>query len=102
MSAEELLLQWPKGPDGEPEEAVLLETEGDFAGFAGIHCSMLESFGIPYLTSRSGLGQIGFIYGGFSPEGIRIYVPISLLETAQTLLTAAGEPAGEENKEEVL
>ena len=102
MSAEELLFQRPKGPGGAPEEAVLPGTWRDFAGFAGIHRSMLESFGIPYLTSRSGPGQIGFVYGGFSPEGVRVYVPRSLRETAETLLTAAGRPAGEENKEEVL
>ena len=49
---------------------------------------MLESFGIPYLTRRTGQGQIGFLYGGFSPEGIRIYVPASRLEEARELLAA--------------
>lgn len=102
ISAEELLFRCPKGPGGAPEEAVLLEAWGDFASFAGIHRSMLESFGIPYLTSRSGPGQIGFAYVGFPPEGVRVYVPRPLRETAETLLTAAGRPAGEENKEEVL
>ena len=47
MSAEELLFQRPKGPVRAPEEAVLPGTWGDFTGFAGIHRSMLESFGIP-------------------------------------------------------
>jgi hypothetical protein len=90
-----LLENWPKGPDGEPERAVLLENAGDFAAFGGLICSMLESFGIPYLTRRTGQGQIGFLYGGFSPEGIRIYVPASRLEEARELLAA-------ENGEEEL
>ena len=88
MLEKELLDRWPKGPDGKPEQAVLMETAGDFAAFGGLTCSMLESFGIPYLTKRTGQGQIGFLYGGFSPEGIQIYVPASRLEEAKELLAA--------------
>ena len=86
--SEELLKQWPQSPDGEPEKAVLLELAGDFAAYGGLTCSMLESFGIPYLTKRSGQGQIGFLYGGFSPEGVKLYVPASRLEEARQLLAA--------------
>ena len=59
-----------------------------FAAFGGLTCSMLESFGIPYLLKRSGQGQIGFLYGGFSPEGVKIYVPASRLAEARALLEA--------------
>ena len=86
--AENDLTLWPKGPDGEPERAALLENAGDFAAFGGLTCSMLESFGIPYLLKRSGQGQIGFLYGGFSPEGVKIYVPASQLAEARALLEA--------------
>lgn len=85
---DELLKQWPKTPDGEPEKAELLELAGDFAAYGGLTCSLLESFGIPYLTKRSGQGQIGFLYGGFSPEGVKLYVPASRLEEARELLAA--------------
>ncbi len=86
--SEELLKQWPHGPDGEPEKPALLELAGDFAAYGGLTCSMLESFGIPYLAKRSGQGQIGFLYGGFSPEGVKLYVPASRLEEARELLAA--------------
>ncbi len=86
--SDERLKNWPKGADGEPEEAALLENAGDFAAFGGLTCSMLRSFGIPYLTRRSAQGQIGFLYGGFSPEGVKIYVPASRLEEAKELLSA--------------
>ena len=88
-----LLYQWPKGPDGTPDEAVFLLREGDFASCAGVTLSLLESCGIPYLTRRSGAGQIGFIYGGFSQEGVDIYIPASRLEEARQLLTTAAEDA---------
>lgn len=97
---EELLKQWPKNADGEPEEAVLLENAGDFAAYGGLTCSLLESFGIPYLVKRSGQGQIGFLYGGFSPEGVKLYVPASRLEEARELLAAPPVPEGEEEPEE--
>ena len=89
----QLLDQWPKGPDGAPEEAVLLLRDGDYASYAGITLSLLESCGIPCLTRRSGTGQIGFIYGGFSQEGVDIYVPASRLEEARQLLTTTADDA---------
>jgi len=95
---DELLKAWPKGPGGEPEKAVLLENAGDFAAYGGLTCSVLEAFGIPYLTKRSGQGQIGFLYGGFSPEGVKVYVPASRLEEARELLNA--QPILEETPEE--
>ncbi len=98
--SEELLKQWPHGPDGEPEKAELLELAGDFAAYGGLTCSLLESFGIPYLTKRSGQGQIGFLYGGFSPEGVKLYVPASRLEEARELLSAPPLPEEELFSEE--
>lgn len=98
--SDELLKQWPQGPDGEPEQAELLELAGDFAAYGGLTCSLLESFGIPYLTKRSGQGQIGFLYGGFSPEGVKLYVPASRLEEARALLAAPPLPEEELETEE--
>lgn len=98
MEEKDLLKAWPKGPDGEPEKAALLENAGDFAAYGGLTCSMLESFGIPYLTKRSGQGQIGFLYGGFSPEGVKIYVPASRLEEAKELLAAESLEESEEDR----
>ena len=65
MAESGLLETWPKGPDGEPERAVLLENAGDFAAFGGLICSMLESFGIPYLTRR----RSDFSTAVFLPRG---------------------------------
>ncbi len=99
---EELLLHWPKGPDGAPEEAVLLKRDCDLSGWGNITCSILMAYGIPYYTKRPGSGEMMFIRGGFAPEGIDIYVPASLSEQAQTLLNAPAEFAEEEYEEETI
>lgn len=95
----DLLARWPHSADGEPEPPALLRLEADFSGYRDIVCSMLDSFGIPYFTNRPGIGDLLFIRGGFSPEGIEIFVPASRLEEATSLLNTAGEPA-EENIEQ--
>ena len=97
---EERLKNWPVGSDGRPETAAFLGTEGDFAAYAGIVCSLLESCGIPYLTRRSAMQQLGAVYGGFSPVGIDIYVPASCLEQAKMVLKQAADSAANEDKEE--
>ncbi len=97
MTQEELLERWPKGPDGEPEQAVKLESQADFAAYSGIHCSILEAYGIPFLARRSGTGELGLLYGGWSTDGVELFVPASLLEEARQLLTAPAEdPAADE------
>ena len=88
-----LLQQWPADADGTPEEAVLLVRDGDFLSHAGITLSLLEACGIPYLTRRSGTGQINFLYGGFSQQGLEILVPLSRLEEARQLLTTTADDA---------
>ena len=79
---------WPLTPDGGPEKAVPLELAADFPAYAGILLTQLEAFGIPFLTDRPGLGELGFLYGGFSPTGIQVYVPESRLDEAKAILLA--------------
>lgn len=80
---------WPVGPDGQPEKAVLLDCEADFAAFGGITLSKLEAFGIPVFTNRPDLGEMSFLYGGSSITGIQFFVPESRLQEAKELLVPA-------------
>ena len=100
MDYKELLATWPQDASGQPEKAVLLKTEADFPAFGGLCLSMLDSFGIPYLTDRPGVGEVANIQGGFSPEGVRIYVPLSRFAEAKELLNAPAVLAGEDFEEE--
>ena len=63
MDYKELLATWPQDASGQPEKAVLLKTEADFPAFGGLCLSMLDSFGIPYLTDRPGVGEVANIQG---------------------------------------
>lgn len=79
---------WPQNPDGTPEKAAPLELTADFPAYGGILLTQLEAFGIPFFTNRPGLGELGFLYGGFSPTGIQFFVPESRLEEAKAILLA--------------
>lgn len=85
------LERWPKDSGGMPEEAALLCTAVDIPGDLTVFCSMLESFGIPYLGKRQGAAQYINILFGRSIDGVEIYVPASRLEEAKELLDAPPE-----------
>ncbi|HWS43754.1 MAG TPA: hypothetical protein VN421_11775 [Pseudoflavonifractor sp.] len=91
-------VSWPMLPDGEPEAPALLESDADFASFSGITISLLESCGIPVLTDLSATGLSNRVYGGFSLDGVSLWVPESRLEEAKAILLAP--PVGGENDEE--
>ena len=93
---------WPMDENGEPEEEVLLCNENDIASESGVCTTFLESCGIPYLARRPSAGEIGFLYGGFSPAGINIYVPASMLEQARDLINGDEEYITYEDDEEDL
>ena len=92
---------WPIDDNGEPEEEALLGNENDLASGVGVCTSFLESCGIPYLARRPSEGQVGFLYGGFSPVGVNIYVPASMLEHARDLINGAEHVTYEEDEEDL-
>lgn len=85
---------WPVGPDGEPEEPVLLQCAADFESYAGLTISRLEAYGIPVLTRYPDGGQLGKVVLGFSGYGVDLFVPQSRLAQAKELLIPA--EAGED------
>ncbi len=88
----DLLQNWPMGPQGEPEKGALLLSGSDVPGDVSILCSMLTSFGIPYLAKRPGLGgYLNLMLGRAVTAGIELYVPVSYLEQARALLEAPAE-----------
>lgn len=87
----ELHRAWPLLADGSPEPPVLLETGGDFAGMSGITLSLLDSCGIPVRTDLSATGAANRICGGFSLDGVSLWVPASRVEEAKAILLAPPE-----------
>jgi len=79
------LEHWPKDGGGTPEEASLLCTEPDAVCGVPLLCSMLESFGIPFMTGCYASGKQA------NTAGVDFYVPASRLEEAKELLDAPPE-----------
>ena len=84
---------WPKGPDGKPEEAALLiAAQSELGGGADVLVSMLAGFGIPAFKS----GTLGKVIFGFAGRGVDLYVPQSRLEEARALLDHPAQSGDEE------
>ena len=85
-----LLERWPKDERGEPEEPVLLTTAINLNLFDEMTINMLEAYGIPCLKRYPGDGSFGKVVLGMSGQGTEIYVPKSMLEDAQALVSGVG------------
>ncbi|MBO5496776.1 MAG: hypothetical protein J5967_05170 [Oscillospiraceae bacterium] len=85
-----LLERWPKDATGEPEEPVLLTTAINLNLFDEMTVNMLEAYGIPCLKRYPGDGSFGKVVLGMSGQGTEIYVPKSMLEDAQALVSGVG------------
>ena len=82
---------WPNRADGRPVPPAFLIhlSETDFEG--QIVTSMLLSNGIPVVGQFPNNGEFGRVIMGMSGTGRDIFVPETMLEDAQGLLTASFE-----------
>lgn len=80
--------RWPKGPDGEPEQAAKLAIQWELDSQADITLSLLESCEIPAFK----VGTQGKVLFGFAGLGVDVCVPASRLEEARSLLEAGQVP----------
>ena len=84
---------WPRTPSGDTEEPVYLTHCGPLDFEAEALQSMLEAFDIPSIRCLPGDGAFGEVILGVSGNGVDIFVPKSMLETAQELMK--GDPEDE-------
>ena len=82
------LPDWPVGPDGLREKAVLLHRTPDNVTDAEMTISLLAAYGIPCFKYHEKDGAAGKVVSGFSIFGAGLYVPESRLEEAAALLEA--------------
>lgn len=85
------LARWPKQENGEPEAPAFLARVSEADGEAEMLCAMLRSYDIPTLRNYEGEGTLGKVVLGMSGSGVSLYVPASLLEDAQALITPIDE-----------
>jgi len=81
----ELYERWPKDENGEPEEPVRLGTLINLNMIDELTVNMLEAYGIPCVRDYPGNGSFGRVIMGTSGTGVDIFVPKSMLNTAQKL-----------------
>lgn len=80
--------QWPVDEHGEKEKAVLLHHTFDSAADADMLVSLLAAYQIPCFKYYAQDGGAGKVINGFSGYGASLYVPASLYEDAQAILSA--------------
>lgn len=90
--------QWPVDEHGEKERAVLLKETFDSAADSDMIISLLAAYQIPCFKYYDKDGGAGKVINGFSGYGASLYVPASLLEDAQAILSA--EPVSDDNNHE--
>lgn len=88
---------WPMGPDGQPEQAVLATNLSE-GGLADMTAGMLEAYGIPVLRRYQEDGAFARVLFGGSAYGVELLVPASRQSEAVELL--ASVPGSTEEDEE--
>ncbi len=82
---------WPLDENGQREQAVLLHHTLDSLAEADMIISLLGAYQIPCFKYYSREGGAGKVISGFSGYGTELYVPASMLEDAQNILSAQPE-----------
>lgn len=82
----ELLDLWPKDASGEPEAPAFLQHCSCIDIADEILINRLRSYGIPAVKQYPLNGGFDAVLFGMSNEGSDIYVPISMLKDAKSLL----------------
>jgi hypothetical protein len=81
-----LLEDWPRDGDGQPVAPAFL-THCSSVGFEDeMVAGMLRAYGIPCVKRFPGDGALGRVVLGMSGTGTDIYVPVTMLEEARSIL----------------
>ena len=79
---------WPNNEDGNPIPPVFLTHLHGVGIDMELTINLLEAYGIPHVPEYPLNGQFGKMIMGFPPGGVKIYVPETMLEDAQNILSA--------------
>lgn len=81
-------IPWPKAENGEPvPPAFLIHIMGNPLDLE-LTLNLLEAYSIPYVCEYPNNGLFGKLIMGRPPGGMEVFVPETLLEDAQNLLSA--------------
>jgi len=80
--------EWPNDENGEPVPPVYLKHISGGPLDLELALNLLEAYGIPHVSEFPNNGLFGKLIFGHPPSGMEIYVPETMLEDAQNILSA--------------
>jgi len=89
-------LQWPEDEKGDAVPPAFLTHVGGGPMDMEMTLGLLEAYGIPNVCEYPNNGLFGKLIMGHPPSGIEIFVPETMLEDAQNLLSADIVEEGDE------
>ena len=81
-------LQWPKDENDEPIPPAYLKHISGGPLDLEIALNVLDAYGIPHVSEYPNNGAFGKLIFGHPPSGMEIFVPETMLEDAQNILSA--------------
>jgi len=82
-------LKWPRDDNGEEIAPAYLTHVGGKPMDMEITIGLLEAYGIPHIAGYPNNGLFGKLIVGYPPSGMELFVPETMLEDAQNLLSAS-------------
>ena len=79
--------EWPKNEDGESVPPVFLKHISGGPLDLELSLNLLNAYGIPHVSQYPNNGSFGKMIFGMPPSGMEIFVPETMLEDAQNILT---------------
>jgi len=80
--------KWPKDEKGEPIAPAYLKHISGGPLDLEVALNLLDAYGIPHISEYPNNGQFGKLIFGHPPSGMEIFVPETMLEDAQNILSA--------------
>jgi len=93
-------VKWPVDEKGEPIAPAYLKHISGGPLDLEVALNLLDAYGIPHLSEYPNNGQFGKLIFGHPPSGMEIFVPETMLEDAQNILSADVVEDGHEELEE--
>jgi len=81
-------LKWPKDENGQAIPPVFLTHVGGGPLDMELTLNLLGAYGIPHVCEYPNNGLFGKLIMGHPPGGMEVFVPETMLEDAQNLLSA--------------
>ena len=83
----DLVDRWPKDENGKPEEPVFLTHSSEVQMESEMIINMLSAYNIPVVCRYENNGDFGRVMIGLSGTGVDLYVPSSMLQDAQNIMS---------------